>query len=279
MCVYYFKESMVCMRKKFLYLLLTLGIIGLIFGIMNIFKDKEIYASHSYECFKIIDSIKVNDSAVSIKIESDDIPQLKVEYITSKNRTYSISDNDKTLVIKREQDTQENSEEDRFLKIFIPKNYKINLNINNKYGNINISNVKSDDLIITNNCGEMFFKNISSKNTVINNTCGDINLSDFVSSEINVSQTTGSSNFVNVKTNLLKVNNTCGSVDLKNLDSKNIDINTSTGSIDGSIIGNQNDYKISTKVNCGSCNLVNSDSGNRKLNLTTNIGSINIKFE
>ncbi len=100
-----------------------------------------------------------------------------------------------------------------------------------------------------------------------------INL-DVINRKINVHQSDDENIYINYfNSNLEEIN-----VDINN-NSIDISLINKNGNINGLIIGNQKDFKISCKIKKGNTNLPSlQEGGNKLLNINMNNGDVNINF-
>lgn len=229
----------------FLWIIVVTIVIFFVFAYAKINKKyKDVYNNSTYICNEPINNININDSSTNIKVETNDISTPKIDYFTSKNRNYEVSEENGILRFNRVNSNyfkQFNETEKIVIVLSLPKDYNGSININISCGNVEINNVKLQDLDIKNSVGNIDLKGVESDRS--------------------------------------KIDATCGNVDFQNLNSKNIDVNMSTGNISGSLYGNVNDYTIDAIVNLGNCNLQNSKTGFKKLNIRNTCGNIDINFE
>lgn len=69
-----------------------------------------------------------------------------------------------------------------------------------------------------------------------------------------------------------------GAITLDRLESENVTLKTDNGTISGSLVGNEADYRIETRVSNGSCNLNDKADGEKQLYLRVGNGSIRLHF-
>lgn len=76
------------------------------------------------------------------------------------------------------------------------------------------------------------------------------------------------------------INNNNGDIDLNNINiNESINLINKNGNINGSIIGNQKDFKISFEIKKENTNLPSlQEGGNKLLNINMNNGDVNINF-
>ncbi len=69
-----------------------------------------------------------------------------------------------------------------------------------------------------------------------------------------------------------------GAITLDRLESESVTLKTDNGTISGSLVGNEADYRIETRVSNGSCNLNDKTDGEKQLYLRVGNGSIKLHF-
>ncbi|MBO4266153.1 MAG: DUF4097 family beta strand repeat protein [Lachnospiraceae bacterium] len=256
--------------------LILIGV-GILLGLLSIYlvhgdwtgfnsKGNE-YVSKSYESGKDIKELVIDESANSTIIRSADTDTVKIDYFDNPDSpAYTIEESDGRLFFSRH---------DR--SIF----RLINIDLSRKDITITIPKDYSGILDIDLTSGSLTASDITAGEMRIENTSGSIVITNAVSEgNISLDSTSGSSELENIEAGgNFSMENTSGSIEFKNLKvGADINMHCTTGSIDGSIVGSENDYSISSHTTAGSCNLKDSTGGAHELNVSTTAGSIDIEF-
>ena len=225
------------------------------------------YISKTYESGKNIKELVIDESANSTIIRSADIDNIKIDYYDNPDSPiYTIEESDGRLFFSRH-----NRSVFRLINIDLSRK-DITITIPNDYRGILDIELTSGSLVGTDiKAGEMRLEN----------TSGSIVLTNAISEgNISLDSTSGSTELENVEAGgNFAMENTSGSIEFKNLKAgADIDMRCTTGSIDGSIVGSESDYSITSHTTAGSCNLKDSKGGAHELNVSTTAGSIDIEF-
>ena len=164
--------------------------------------------------------------------------------------------------------------------ITIPENQSLDIDINNKLGNIFLGNLENSKINIKINAGDVKVEN--AKELRVENNLGNIKVAgkvDYLDAtldcgdiKINEAGTALITNhlgdvFAEQINKRVDINNDCGDIKLNNLTIKeNSTVNNSMGEIE---IGNVNDIKIISKTSLGE-NKVNNSNNNSNIELTIN---------
>ena len=282
-------------NKIIMFLILLLTIISIVlvifmfsmingnikFSLFN-FKNKvsdELIFDQTYE--KIFDEIVINSSSSNIYIKTSEDNSIKVNIYSDENEN-SVSELDNKLIIT----TKEKScigfcinYTVPKIEVYLPKDFKNNINITNNYGDIEIEEFSNANMVIFEDSGDV---KISSGNIIkVTNDYGDIKIN--TANDINIKESSGDviiGNVNNVKVknnygdikidkinNYLDLNNDCGDIELKNIIlNKNSSIIDSYGDIK---IGKTNEIYIDAKT----------DLGNVKINNNYNKSDVNLKIQ
>lgn len=131
-------------------------------------------------------------------------------------------------------------------------------------GDIMVSALTADKIGTSTSNGSITVKNINAKSTEMNTSNGEISLSDIKSEK------------------LINASTSNGTVSIKDISSDNIILQTSNGSILGNIIGNSDDYCISSSTSNGNDSLAiynnKNKNSNKKIEAYTSNGDILVEF-
>ena len=109
---------------------------------------------------------------------------------------------------------------------------------------------------------------------------GAIHLEDCISEVMNLESKNGFIALHAVQaTQAIQAETTNGAISLEGLQSPDIQLKTVNGEVAGTIYGNQEDYQIITEQRLGKKNLENKSTGTKKLQVTTDLGRIQITFD
>ena len=171
------------------------------------------------------------------------------------------------------------------IEVYIPKEYKNNLNINNDYGDILVDSFIKANMDIRENCGNIYVKEGNS--VIIDNDYGNINLDKAKIARLEEScgsievgevyNIQAENDYGNIKvtkiTNSLNLSNNCGDIKIDNLIlNENSNINNDMGKI---FIGSTNKIFFDAKTDLGKVKIENNyRKSNIELKLRNNCGDI-----
>ena len=221
-------------------------------------------------------AISFNDINSAVKILPTSSDKVRVScYESDKEHYYINKDADGTLIIER-RDERKWFERISFWSlsdlfggnkstvIEIPSNVTLdNIDIETINGRIEVGDLKlKESLTAKTQNGEVVLKNVNAEDEVeAETTNGRITLSDIKAKSVIASA-------VNGRIDLASVNA-----------SKSLDFETVNGEISGSVVGDEEDFKISADTVLGKCNLSDKEYGIKMLTAGTVNGRIEIEFE
>lgn len=139
-----------------------------------------------------------------------------------------------------------------------------NISLGTTNGYIKVSALTADKLSTTTSNGAITVKNVNAKSAEMSTSNGAISLSDIKSE------------------NLINASTSNGAIDISNISSDNIILQTSNGSILGNIIGNPDNYNISSSTSNGNDSLAIYNNKNKiqdkKIEACTSNGNILVEF-
>ena len=139
-----------------------------------------------------------------------------------------------------------------------------NISLGTSNGNIKVSALTSDKLSTATSNGSVTVKNVNAKSAEMTTSNGRISLSDIKSE------------------NLIKASTSNGAIDISNISSDNTILQTSNGSISGNIIGDPDNYNISSSTSNGNDSLAiynnKNTTSNKKIEAYPYNGNILVEF-
>lgn len=171
--------------------------------------------------------------------------------------------------------------------VYLPKDYKNNIVVDNKYGDVVIDSFLEANVGVSANCGDVLIKGAltakvdndygdikvnNAKDVNVNASAGDIELGKV--SDITVKNSCGDIEVFSVL-NYMNIEADCGNVEIKNVNiNKNSYIKDDFGDIE---IGNTNDIYIDAKTDLGEVDVKhNSRMSNVTLKIKNNCGDIEV---
>lgn len=218
-----------------------------------------------------ISNINISSDIGNINILTADTDQITLDYFASDNRKYEMKTEDNTLSLKYlPYDRSSLKWYDYFINIdfhpkqyyditlTVPKNFSANMVLEAKYGDINISDVNGN-ITAKNDCGDIKIANGNFSVLDCRLDFGDIKIEQTTADHINAS-------------------NDCGDISFDKINSSHITLRNNCGDIEGTISGNESEYKIDSHTRFGNNNAANRTAGEKILDIKNDCGDIDIQF-
>lgn len=141
-----------------------------------------------------------------------------------------------------------------------------NIDINNEYGDVELSNISCEDVVLKLESGDLNLTSIESKKISFENEYGSVNFKDVNGEELSCVMDSGDFNGENL--NISKnynIESYYGSIDIKKSDFGNFKATLSSGDFDSDSVNISQDCDIKNEY--GSVNMENSSLGNFTANL------------
>lgn len=132
------------------------------------------------------------------------------------------------------------------------------VDLKNSCGDIKILNSNFTDVLCEAEMGDVEIENVNAGNIIVHHDCGDIDVED----------TTGN----------MEVYCDFGDINIERISGGRIKLENNCGDIEGTILGNEGDYKVTAHTQLGDNNLRNSSSGSKTLDVNNSSGDIDIEF-
>lgn len=191
-----------------------------------------------------------------------DINYIQEEYQLANKEISSIN----LDVINRKINVYQSDDENIYMNYFDSNLEEINIDINND----------SIDISLINN--KKWYQYVSVNNDVSYRTV-DLYVPIYVL-DLTINTTNEDIYLSSLEANNISINNNNSDIDVNNINiNESINLINKNGNINGSIIGDQNEFKITCKIKKGNTNLPSlQKGGNKILNVNMNNGDVNINF-
>lgn len=241
----------------------------------NIRKDEKIEISN-------IDDLNINVKSSDVKIVLTDEEELRVVQYSNKE-----IDNNQKVKINKNNTYIEISDPELNVwyrmnifniykmayDIYIPKNYKNNLNLISASGDIYLEDeIELKNINFSLASGNInLSKKINAEDIAIKIASGDISFDEISAAKINLESISGDINLrSNIKSDKINIKSTSGDIEAKDMETENVDISTISGDIEiGNVIGDLNIKSTSGDIG------IESLIGGASLNTTSGNISIN----
>lgn len=243
-----------------------------------------------------IKSIKVdiNNSTVILKQNNND--NIKITYFTNKYCPKKIENIDGNITLEKDLTSQKSimkqiignfliwTIHDPKTIIEIPRkctNLKLDIHTNN--AKALVDNITAKNLNVKTSNGKIHISNLNSNEVLLHTSNGGISADNTAVKSFNAKTSNGRIDLIDVNSpNKLHIKTSNGAISIKNILSDDISLVTSNGKIDGNIIGEINNYNISSKTSNGnnSLKVYNNQNPNPNKNLLahTSNGDIAVIF-
>ena len=239
-----------------------------------------------------INSINVDITNSTVVLKQSDNDNIKITYFTNKYCPKKIENIDGNITLENDIASRKNFMKQIVRNIFIwtvhdlktiieIPNKCTNLKFNIHTGNakVFIDNITSKSIDIKTSNGKIDISNVTCNEVLLHTSNGVISADNTDIKDFNAKTSNGKINLTNVKSqNKLYIKTSNGAINIKNISSEDISLVTSNGKIDGNIIGDINNYNISSKTSNGnnSLKLYNNRNQNADKNLLVHTSNGNI---
>lgn len=236
----------------------------------HIYEDKEITQKITDKVTKI----DVQSQYGDINILPADGDQITVNYVDCEINRYDINADSGTLNIKAADIlSNENWRENWFdrilnvdihrhksytMKIYVPKNMSPDIEVKADCGAVSIIDGKYKNVRCELDYGGLKIHNVTADSVDIESDCGDVELKEVTAD--------------------ISADCDLGEIRAEKIKGRNITLYNDLGDIKGTIIGREEDYTINAEIEAGDKNLQNRTGGQNKLNISVDLGDIDIKF-
>ncbi|MFJ8352154.1 DUF4097 family beta strand repeat-containing protein [Bacillus paramycoides] len=227
------------MKKIIVIAILLITIASVVFG-FKVFQGEDFKKENSFEInnikeievdnenwdieFKSIDSNKIVISAQGQRLDKD-LDPVKIENEGNK------------IVIKQKQKMTRffngfTFRKKNIISISIPKKEIDKIALNNKSGNVKISDIVVKSIVAKGKSGDEMIAGLSAEKGEFTSESGDLILKDSSLQEVNIASTTGDNYVENVKNENMNITSTSGEVLLKDMtEGKSLFVETKSGDI------------------------------------------------
>lgn len=267
---------------------------------VNIAEAKSFEKNKSYN-IESVNALKVDSESWDIRLKKSHSNEVIVSAKGKKKEKQRVTfkQDGKTLIIK-----QKDQKKSGFLggftfgkkgtvSIAIPSSKINKIDLNNKYGDIQLSEISTNNLIVHNNSGDKKIKGLSANKAMFVSEDGTLSMEDSTFENLNISSTSGDNYMENVNGSKIKVTSKDGEVSIKDIkEGKSLAVESDSGDIGVSYKKAPTSLSVAAKSYSSHVKLKldrlkkNTDTeklqrgkigqGSNKLNLLSNNGVINV---
>ncbi|MGW6194044.1 DUF4097 family beta strand repeat-containing protein [Bacillus cereus] len=245
------------MKKIIVIAILFLTIASVVFGFKT-FHGKDFKKEKSFE-INDIKEIEVDNENWDIEFKSTDSNKIVIsaqgQQLDKEIDPVKIENDGKEIVIKQKQKVTRFFNGFTFRKknsisIAIPKKEIDKIALNNKSGNVKISNIEVKSIVTKSKSGDEVIAGLSAEKGEFTSESGDLILKDSSLQEVNIASTTGDNYVKNVKNENMNITSTSGEVLLKDMkEGKSLFVETKSGDIGLRYKGVPASLKLTAKSN------------------------------
>lgn len=167
--------------------------------------------------------------------------------------------------------------------LYLPINYKADLSLKVNNGMLSISGFDGEtvglkNVTLSTDNGKIKVNNVNAEKLIANTNNGHISLNCINANAVEVKTDNGYIELKNIVANTVSGVTHNGAISCERVKGEVIELSTNNGAINGTIVGQESDFKISAKVSNGHCNLSNKETGDKTLKVKTGNGAIKLSF-
>lgn len=222
--------------------------------------EKSGLVRRTYTAEADVDKIKIQEYDASIRIETGSVDRVQVTYMDfADSQDYQFSEGDDTLRITNDSNTTDVT---YTTVITLPQKEYTEIEIEADNGSVTVLNAAANSVWLHN-----------SSNT-------DVQLSGLTAQKIYTSLINGMVTVSDTTAYKLNVRLSNGMVELEDTEIENYDCQVENGTIEGTVVGDPDEYNIRTSVDVGSNHLPSTarKRGDKTLRFHVGNGEINVQF-
>ncbi|OSM12534.1 hypothetical protein BTH38_14425 [Bacillus toyonensis] len=244
-------------KKIIVIAILFLTIASMVFG-FKVFQGKDFKKEKSFE-INNIKEIEVDNENWDIEFKSTDANKIVIsaqgQQVDKEIDPVKMGNYGKKIVIKQQQKATRFFNGFTFRKknsisIAIPKKEIDKIVLNNKSGDVKISDIVVKSIVTKGNSGDEMIVGLSAEKGEFTSESGDLMLKDSSLQEVNITSATGDNYMKNVKNENMSITSTSGEVLLKDMtEGKSLFLETKSGDIGVRYKGVPASLKLTAKSN------------------------------
>ncbi|QDQ00949.1 DUF4097 domain-containing protein [Lysinibacillus fusiformis] len=226
--------------KKAIIAFLLMGVIGGVVFSLKAVDEKSYKKEQSFDGDQI-EEVELNSESWNIELESSESEKMTItvdgKQQNSENNPVSINKVGNKIKVQQQDSTGGILGNLSFGKkgtihISLPNNGVNMITVNNSYGDIEINNIVTKDIIITNDSGSKNIKGLSSDKGKITSNDGELSIMDSSLNDLSIVSTNGDSYITRVTSPKLEITSTSGEVLMKEMkEGESLFVETGSGDI------------------------------------------------
>ncbi|PFZ00945.1 hypothetical protein COL57_04050 [Bacillus wiedmannii] len=245
------------MKKIIVIAILFLTIASVVFG-FKVFQGKDFKKEKSFE-IDHIKEIEVDNEDWDIEFKSTDANKIVIlaqgKRVDKEIDPVEIEHEGNKVIVKQKQKATRFFNGFTFRKknsisIAIPKKEIDKIVLNNKSGDVKISDIEVKNIVTKGKSGDEMITGLSAEKGEFTSESGDLMLKDSSLQEVNITSTTGDNYVKNIKNENMNITSTSGEVLLKDMkEGKSLFVETKSGDIGVRYKGVPTSLKLTAKSN------------------------------
>jgi len=244
-------------------------------------------SDETFTTSKTVKKLSVDDRNMPIDIVGVSGNKTRISYKKSRDIKYRIKQTSDHLSIERKKIMGFNFSFDFFnfgnssprVTIEIPKDKLKNLQVETSNGKISTENLALNNLDLETTNSKMIINDVDARTVDAETSNGKVELSQMTFDEGSFESSNSKMALKDLEFKSGEFHTSNGKIDLMNVKSSDsISLKTSNSKVNGTIVGNKDDFSIVSKTSNASNNLGNQKSGSKKLEVKTSNGDIEIAF-
>ncbi len=223
--------------KKAIIALIFVIVLGGIFFTLKINGEKSVNEEQSFD-IEQIEELELNIESWNIALENTESEKLTIEFEEKQQNNPIEVKKDGNKVKVLQQDNEEGvmknfsfGKKDT-IHIYIPKNAVDRIALKNRYGDIKINNIETEELSVSTDSGAKIIKGLTANKGTITSKDGELSIVDSTLNELTIAATNGDSYMTRVNSPKMKITSTGGEVLMKEIsEGKSLFVETASGDI------------------------------------------------
>lgn len=245
-------------------------------------------SNETFTTGRAVKTLVIDDRNMPVEIIGVSGNKTKISYKKSKDIKYTIKQISDTLSLERKKNFGFLSINFNFFSfgnknpkviVEVPKTKLAKLDVETTNGQVSAKNLELDNLDIETSNSKMTITDVDSHRVDAETSNGKVELTRMTFEEGSFETSNSKMNLSNLSFTEADFQTSNGKISLMNLKpSESISLKTSNGKVDGTIIGDKNEFSTEAKTSNGSNNLENQGNGSKELEVKTSNGDIEILF-
>ncbi|MBO0451062.1 DUF4097 family beta strand repeat-containing protein [Candidatus Enterococcus murrayae] len=242
-------------------------------------------SNETFTTSKAVEKLIVDDRNMPIEVVGVSGNKTRISYKKSRDIKYKIKQTSDSLSFERKRSIGFNfsffnlGKRDPKVTIEIPKAKLKDLQVETSNGKLSTENLTVNNLDLETSNSKMIINNVDADTVDAETSNGKVELSQMTFDDGSFETSNSKMDLQNLDFKEGEFQTSNGKINLMNLKpAKSLSLETSNSKVNGTIVGDKDDFSIVTKTSNASNNLGNHDNGSKELEVKTSNGDIDIVF-